>query len=454
MNALTFASILIFVVALCIGVCAMAFYLYTEPYQETFAPGTFVSGHAMAGLTAEEGMSFVQLLTAEAIDNWRFTVDFEGTQYVLTGRDVGLSVDLNATLDALWQRGKGGLLSAGLDMIKLKHEPMEVFPVAAYDLTGADTMLKQLREDIECPPVDATVRFLPGHSEPFQFTSEQVGMQLDIAPLQDAIERALQSFQSGSIQAEPTMLLPSVYKEQLEAATTLRAQVRFELEADEFGFINATIAAQALNGAVIEPGESLSFNDVVGVRTTDKGYVNALEPAYGEGIEGVGGGVCQTASALYQAALLGCVEVEERNAAVRPVSYCDMGQEAAVSEQGLDLVLRNSGDSRIFVSARTYRSDSPMIEVQLFGEPLDAWYALETHVQEIAAPEEPIYVQDTEGLYALYQNESVTVSTAMPGYSVVLERIALDTDGNEIERETVYEGEYAPVPQIIYVGIQ
>ena len=59
-------------------------------------------------------------------------------------------------------------------------------------------------------------------------------------------------------------------------------------------------------------------------------------------------------TALYQAALLGGIEVTSRSAAVYPVGYCEMGQEAAVYDQGLDLVIENSTQMPLFLTARVY----------------------------------------------------------------------------------------------------
>ena len=81
---------------------------------------------------------------------------------------------------------------------------------------------------------------------------------------------------------------------------------------------NVGIAADTLCGVRIEAGETLSFNQLIGRRTKEGGYVAAPEPAYGVGISGTGGGICQVSTALYRAALLGGLDVVERNAAVQP----------------------------------------------------------------------------------------------------------------------------------------
>ena len=88
---------------------------------------------------------------------------------------------------------------------------------------------------------------------------------------------------------------------------------------------NAALAAAQFQNVRLEAGERLSFNQTVGLRTDESGYVQAEEPAYGQDISGIGGGVCQVSTALYRLALLGGLEVAERSAAVYPVPYCEVG---------------------------------------------------------------------------------------------------------------------------------
>ena len=76
----------------------------------------------------------------------------------------------------------------------------------------------------------------------------------------------------------------------------------------------------------LEAGERLSFNQTVGLRTDESGYVQAEEPAYGQDISGIGGGVCQVSTALYRLALLGGLEVAERSAAVYPFPIARRGR--------------------------------------------------------------------------------------------------------------------------------
>jgi len=106
---------------------------------------------------------------------------------------------------------------------------------------------------------------------------------------------------------------------------------------------NIRITAQELSGTVIQPGEEFSFNGTVGKRTTEKGYLVAPIIVQGKKEKGVGGGVCQVSTTLYNAALEAGLTVTEHHEHTKDVSYVEDGQDAAVSYGSADLKILNTG---------------------------------------------------------------------------------------------------------------
>lgn len=104
---------------------------------------------------------------------------------------------------------------------------------------------------------------------------------------------------------------------------------------------NVALAASHLDGAVIEPGEVLSFNEVVGPRTLAAGFEHAPELHDGHLHEGVGGGVCQVATTLHVASRLAGLEIVEHRAHSIPLHYADPGLDATVSYGRIDFRVRN-----------------------------------------------------------------------------------------------------------------
>jgi len=339
------------------------------------------------------------------------------------------------------------MLTRYLAMLSLRGDGRAEKPVLTYDMDAVDAFLADMKADIDCDSVDATVAYVAGNSEPFRFTDEQAGRELETDAIRARIEASILNLSPETEALKPKEISPKVYRVELENATVLRARVIVPLSGSAAAQENAALAAVQFQGARIEPGERLSFNQTVGLRTEESGYTAAEEPAYGQNIVGVGGGICQVSTALYRLALLGGLEIAERSAAVYPVDYC----EAAVSDQGLDLVLTNNTDAPLFLVVRVYaENDGQTMEWQLIGKENESRFSLVSEVETIDAPEEPVYVRDSEGRYATYADERIPVSEARPGYRATVSLV--DENGETVR--VVSEDTYDAMAQIVYVGVQ
>lgn len=112
---------------------------------------------------------------------------------------------------------------------------------------------------------------------------------------------------------------------------------------------NIKLAVAAINGTVLNNGEEFSFNRVVGQRTKSKGYKEADVFVNSGGktkvVKGIGGGICQVSSILHKAARATRMNITERYAHSKPVTYCSRQDEATVSWGTLDFkFINNSGD--------------------------------------------------------------------------------------------------------------
>ncbi|WP_130616566.1 VanW family protein [Cohnella abietis] len=114
---------------------------------------------------------------------------------------------------------------------------------------------------------------------------------------------------------------------------------------------NILLAAQAINNQFVFPGESFSFNQVVGNRTEQKGYLRAKIIVRGEISEGIGGGICQTSSTLYNAVDRAGLQIVQRYSHSRRVPYVPPGRDATVSWYGPDFVFQNKYNQPILIRA-------------------------------------------------------------------------------------------------------
>lgn len=115
---------------------------------------------------------------------------------------------------------------------------------------------------------------------------------------------------------------------------------------------NIYLAAEAINNFVLFPGETFSFNQVVGERTIEKGYLHAPVIIEGEFSEDIGGGICQVSSTLFNAVDNAGLKIIKRYSHSRKVSYVPPGRDATVSWNGPDFVFANEYNQPILIRSK------------------------------------------------------------------------------------------------------
>ncbi|NLW44688.1 MAG: VanW family protein [Syntrophomonadaceae bacterium] len=126
---------------------------------------------------------------------------------------------------------------------------------------------------------------------------------------------------------------------------------------------NITLALLSINNQIVWPGETFSFNEVVGPRTPERGY--RMAPVIGGDGLGFGGGVCQVSTTLYNAVLDAGLEVVERHPHSSRVPYVAPGKDATVVFDALDFRFRNNTDYPVIIKAGMSRGK---ISVQIIGK--------------------------------------------------------------------------------------
>ena len=210
---------------------------------------------------------------------------------------------------------------------------------------------------------------------------------------------------------------------------------------------NVELAAAAVNGKVVEPGEEFSFNVTVGVRSAKRGYLPAPVIINGEFTTGTGGGVCQVSTTLYNAVLLAELQVDERHNHSMIVNYVDPSMDAAIAESsGKDFVFTNNTEYPIYIEGYT---SNKRITFTIYGvETRDSnrKVTYESEVLETISPGAEVINQDSSQPVGY-----VDVQSAHTGYKARLWKV-VTVDGEEVSREQVNSSSYKMTPRTATVG--
>lgn len=157
---------------------------------------------------------------------------------------------------------------------------------------------------------------------------------------------------------------------------------------------NIALATKHINGVVLAPDEVFSYNDVVGERTENRGYKNAKVFMNGETVDGIGGGICQVSTTLYNAALYANLEMVERVNHQLPVSYVPLGQDATVFFGSIDFKFKNNTNYPIKILASASKG-TMYVEVRGYKEDKSQKVTIENVTVSIIEPEVKEVLDDT-----------------------------------------------------------
>ena len=251
------------------------------------------------------------------------------------------------------------------------------------------------------------------------------------------------------------MVKPAVSTSDLQNGTQLIGPCTTATEGSTRNRVsNIHRALKKFNGFVVHPGETVSFNKVVGKRTEENGFKEAPEFAGTTVQQGIGGGVCQASTTLYVALLRAGMTVEQRYQHTMVVSYVPPSLDSTVSDSGKDLVFTNNRDSAIYIFTSV---DVKHAVVNIYGKPTEYKIELESEIlQDNIASTTVKKKKDTSGKHAYYTDEMELISEGKLGrksraFICYYDRKTGELAGDKrVELHTDY---YYPSAPVYWVGI-
>lgn len=204
-------------------------------------------------------------------------------------------------------------------------------------------IVEQLAANIQRPPKRAGV-----HKETGEIIPHENGIYVDI----DAtVNQVLHAPKRAELKVQTVEIVPDVRTEHLEGLTAILGDFSTPVMGSPARVNNIRLSLEAINNTLVLPGEVFSFNGVVGERTPEKGYRNAPIILGEAVVPGVGGGICQTSTTLYNAVRAAGLEIVERRIHSIAPSYIQHGRDATVAWPHTDFKFRNNSDHPVIIKA-------------------------------------------------------------------------------------------------------
>ena len=436
-----------FIIAALVPVLALVLFFsgFFSFSGEKVLPGVSVMGYDLGGLTRAEGVAVLSDLEKN-LRAQRITLRCGGYSRPLVLSEAGFELNEESIVEAALKAGRSGsLIKRWEDRRQFKKTGVALGLQASFDRERLSRKVRELFAEVIVEPKDArfeirgddTVAIVPG-SEGFAPDIERLEKDILNALTENKREVALHL-----VRVPPGRTAPEL---ESMGVNSLLASYTTTFDPSMAGrTYNIKVAARAFDELLVQPGQDVSFNRVVGPRSFEAGYRTAPVIVNNEFVDGLGGGVCQVSTTLYNCVLLANLEIVERICHSLPVSYVPIGRDATVVYDAIDFIFRNNTDSYLLI--KTYVSAS-QVTFKIFGNgsfkrdvSIYSWIT-----EEIEPP--VVYKEDPN----LPRGEQVVVQEGSKGFRAAAVRV-VSKNGTVEKRETLPFSEYSPVKRVIAVGV-
>ena len=289
-------------------------------------------------------------------------------------------------------KGKSGVKINSEEFLKQIKEKLQdikttdiTIEIPVVNTNPEQINIEKIHEEICKEPQDAYFT-----KEPFAVYPEVNGINFDLEEAKKILEEEKEAYIIKLTITKPKITLdkigPEAFPEKLATFST-----RYDVS-DKDRTTNLELASEKINGTVVLSGDVFSYNKTVGARTAGAGYKNAKIYESGKVVDGLGGGICQISSTLYNAVLLANLEIVERRNHQFTTSYIEAGRDATVVYGSTDFKFKNTRKYPIRLVAT---AKNGIATVSVYGIKEETEYTFKFDVKKVATiPYKTEYIDD------------------------------------------------------------
>lgn len=382
--------------------------------RDTVFDGISVNGVDISGLSRDAALEKV-VKNASLAENAAVSVVVGEKGFSITYDEAEAEYDFVSAVDTAYSIGRNGSVKERYKAVTAAEEKgTDIKAPYSYNLEKVEKFVKEIKAECDCEKEDSVITKVDGR---LTVTEDVCGIDVDEALTLEAVCTALEEMSFETLEAVYTKDEPEVTKEHNEKSTALIGTYETTFSR---GYVNRNInlkvGCEYINGTVVEPGEEFSMAEGLKEQTYENGYRNAAVYVNGKTEDGMGGGVCQISTTVYNAVIRAELEVTERFNHSLPVSYVPLGLDAAIAEGYKDFKFVNDTDYPVYIEA--YIDDNRLI-ANIYG--------YEIHDEDREVKFETVYIS----------------SVPKPA-----EKITEDPERAEGEREVTHEGQIGHVVEV------
>jgi len=406
----------------------------SEPADTTkFVSGTVLGGENISGKDVAEAVKIGRNHIEEKLKDLEISVKFIDDTVLLKGSDFAYKEVLELTLPKILDSGKAGEYDLSYVLDLSAEGRQKIYHAAADSYTKG---------------ADATVTGYNTDTGEFTFSEGTNGKRADINKTLKNIKQLLFQKTGGALQAEFTESAAGLTAAKLKEQFKLISSFSTVSTNTENGNHNMALSMSNVNGTILEPGEVFSFNGIVGDSTTSATGFKIANGISGGVLVGMyGGGICQSSSTIYGAALRAGMEIIMRECHSMESTYVPTGLDATVDYGNIDFQFRNNMETPIYIAGWM---DGVTVYCEIYGVQPEEWDRIEVssyRVETYAALSSVTFREDQ----SLEKGEYFMKSGGNTGYSSVASRTYYKND-REVRTEELPSSYYPATGKIFTYG--
>ncbi|MCH5353020.1 MAG: VanW family protein [Acutalibacter sp.] len=398
-----------------------------------FSKGTTIGGKDISGKTAAEALGIARAAIEEKINAMEITVKFRDDTVSLRKDDFQVKEILELTLPKFLESGKTGEL------------PLSY----VTDLSESGRKkLQDAAKDCSVQGKNATVESYDSSTGTFKFTDEQNGSRVDMVTTLKSIQQLLSLKTGGAVQTSFLETKPELTKKYLTENFKLMSSYSTVSTNTANGNSNMALALSKVNGTILQPGQTFSYNGATGDSTDpNAGWKGANGLVGGLHVQVYGGGICQGSTTLYNAALMAGMEIVERECHSEPSTYCPIGLDATVDYGNIDFKFSNPLETPVYIASWM---DGVTLYVEFYGCFPKEWDKITVGSEQTGYEPIPSGVSFREDSQ-LAKGQYVRRSSGHSGYTARAWRTYYKGDAT-VKTEELLSSHYTPGGVIYAVG--
>lgn len=415
---------------------------YANSNKSKIYNNIYIENIDMSGLTKEEA---IDKLKESIYCNKEINFLYDEHIYPLNFDFIELNYNIEDTVEKAFNIGRNKNIVDNTkikinlklgDKINFRLEPK-------YNNEKIDDYIEILCSQINKEPVDATINI---EQDNIKVTDEVIGIKINKDTIRETIIDKIDELDFNETSIPINIIKPKYTYESLSKINSVLGSYKTKFNLSNYNRSNNIyIATNKTNNILLNNNEEFSFNNIIGQRSEQAGFKEAPVIINGEMQSGLGGGICQVSSTIYNAVLYSGLEITEARNHSIPSSYIEKGRDATVSYGAVDLKFRNNYQYPILIQNKVINDT---IVTTIYGN--DRYKREIDIVTELVEtiPNKTIIKESS----VMYNGENFIQEKGRSGYKIKTYRIYKNKNGEILSKEYINESYYPPINKIIIKG--